>query len=321
MEREFNNNLIMDEGPYIYSTDTVRRRMALLIVSLLPMLVASTAILGKRVLAVVFVSVICCMAFQAVLDLIMRRRPFFDDFTCAVTGIVIACGLPVNVKLWIVVVADAVAILAVKGLIHGRGRNLINPAATGLLVVYAGLFNFLELWPVPSIGDPDIPADVTVIASAADILQGAEGLMPINWELFLGFCPGPIGHVCNIALLAGGIFLIFKRVIGWVIPVSVLITCAVLSVPAGVNIITMLCSGGTMFIAFYMASDPVTSPMKNRAQAVYGVILGIIFMVFRLGTDINYGGYIAIIVMNILGLGIDKFFAFEMYKGIRKRRV
>ncbi len=321
MEREFNNNLIMDNGPHIYSDDSVRRRMALVIIALLPQLLASFAVFGSRSLVIVIVSVIFCMACQLLLDIIRRRRPFLDDLTCVVTGMIIAYGLPSNVKLWIVLAADAAAILIVKGLIRGRGRNLVNPAAFALTFVYAALSGFMELWPAPIIGDPDIPADASVIPDAVDILEGAEGVMPINWELFLGFCAGPLGQVSTIALLAGGLFLIWKRVIAVNIPLSILATCAAISLLAGRDVLTMLCSGGTVFLAFFMAADPVTSPVKGRAQTVYGIMIGIAYMVLRMATHIDYSAYAVLLVMNLLGLLIDKLFDFEWHRGRKKRAV
>ena len=320
MERGFNNNLIISDGPHIYSNDTIRRRMFFVFIALLPQLLASITVFGRRALLVILLSVVCCIVFELIVDMSRKNIPTMDDFTCVITGMMIAYGLPSNVKLWIVIVADAVAIIVVKGVIHGKGRNLINPAATGLLAVYAGLGKFLELWPAPLVGSSDIPADAAIIPSAYEIMNGAEGVMSTKMELFLGFCPGPLGMVSTVCLLLGCLFLIWRRVIGWVIPVSVLGTCAFMALLAGDNIIVTLCSGGTAFMAMFMATDPVTSPVKRRAQAIYGVMIGLIMMVFRLGTDFIFGGLLAIVVMNLLGLAIDKFFAFEMYKGLRRKR-
>ena len=319
MERGFNNNLIISEGPHIHSNDSIRRRMFLMFIALLPQMVTSTAIFGKRVLLIIAVSVLCSMVFELFVDMSRKNIPKLDDFTFAITGIIIAFGLPVNVKLWLVVVADAIAIIIVKGVIHGKGRNIINPAATALLVIYAGFSDFLELWPAPLVGSPNVPADADIIPSAFEVMHGAEGVMPTNWEQFLGFCPGPLGMVSIICLLVGGVFLIWRKVIGWVIPVSVLATASFITVLAGRNLITIMCSSGIVFIAFFMATDPVTSPVKGRAQALYGVAIGTIMTVLILGTNAIYGGYLAVIVMNLFGILIDRFFAFEMYKGLRKK--
>ena len=319
MERGFNNNLILNEGPHIYSNDSVRRRMFLMFIALLPQLVASTAVFGKRVLLITIVSVLCSMVFELLVDLSRKNIPKLDDFTFAITGIIIAFGLPVNIKLWLVVVADAIAIIIVKGAVHGKGRNIINPAATALLVIYAFFDDFLELWPAPLVGSPNVPADATIIPSSFEIMHGAEGVMPTNWELFLGFCPGPLGMVSIICLLAGGIFLVWRKVTSWVIPVSVLATSAFIIAVTGRDVITMMCSGGIVFIAFFMATDPVTSPIKGNAQALYGVSIGLVMTVFLIGTNASYGGYIAIIVMNIFSIALDRFFAFERYKGLKKK--
>lgn len=321
MNREYNNNLIEMRGPHVLSPWGISKMMLTVVLALMPTLIVGTKVFGARCLLVTAICVVLCLILETVLNTLMKRQPKTDDFTCIVTGMIIALNMPSNVPLWVAGIACLIAVIVVKGPV-GEGRNIINPACTAVLFVYICLSGYLKMWPAPQIGSPDIPAGAAMVPDWLDVMNGAQGALPTNWELFLGYTPGAFGCVSAIAIILGGVFLMWRRVISFIVPASIIITCAAISFIASVDPVSTVCSGGIMMGAWFMANDPVTSPTKRRAMVVYGVGIGIITMLIRLLVPfITEGIYAAIIIMNLLSEKIDMFFIMEKYKSSGPIRV
>lgn len=314
MNTEYNYNLIEMRGPHVLSPWGISKMMAVAAAALIPTLIIGTKVFGPRCISITLYCMLLCLVLEVILNTLLKRSPRNDDYTCVVTGMLIALNMPSNVPWWVVSVACAIAIVIVKGPV-GEGRNIINPACTAVLFVYTCLGQYLSLWPAPRIGSPDIPAGTQLTPSWLEVIGGSQGALPTSWELFLGYAPGAFGCVSAIAIMLGGVFLLWKRVINLIIPVSILVTCAAISFIASINPVSTICSGGIMLGAWFMATDPVTSPTKRRAMAVYGVGIGIITMVIRLMVPfMTEGIYAAIVIMNLLSRKIDMFFIMEKHK-------
>ena len=314
MYREYNTNLIEMRGPHVLSPLGIGRRMLAVMFALVPTLVVGATVYGGAAIAITIACMFTCLVFEVLLNLCLKRRPLADDGTCLVTGMIIAFNLPSNVPFWIIIVACAIAIIVVKGPV-GDKRNVINPAATAVCFVFFCLKDYLDLWPVPLIGSPDIPEAAQTAASGLQVMGGASGTMSTNWELFLGFSPGAFGSVSAIAIMLGAAYLIWRRLINFLIPVSILATCAIISLAVGVSPLSTICSGGLMLGACFMATDPVTSPKRYRAMAVYGIGIAIITMAIRIFVPfIDEGVYLGIIIMNLTSPHLDRFFVMEKYK-------
>ena len=314
MDRMFHNNLMEMDAPHVLSERTIGSQMRCVIAALIPALVFGLYMFGARAFAVTALCIAACFVCELALSLILRRKGAVKDFSFAVTGMLIAFSLPSGVPFYIPVIACAFAIIIIKQFFGGTGRNIVNPAVAGIILVNLNFQEEMSTWPAPAIGSPDIPGSAQQAATALEVMGGAEGVMPSNWELFLGFCPGAIGEISALMLLVGGLFLVYKKIIHIAVPISIFVTMMAISFLAGVDPVTSVLAGGAALAGIFMATDPVTSPIKVRGMIVYGIGIGIITMVIRLYTPITEGIFIAIVVMNLFTRGIDRFFAEEMYK-------
>lgn len=314
MKREYNNNLIEMRGPHELVPGGITSRMVMVMIALIPTFLMGCFVFGARCVTVTAFCMLLCLVLEIVTNTLLKKSPRNDDLTCLITGLIIALNMPANVPLWIAAVGCFVAIVLVKGPFRKR-RNIVNPACAGIIVIYAAFRGFMDLWPAPRIGSPSIPADAVLAPSWLDVVKGAEGSLPTNWEMFLGFTPGAIGCVCTIAIIVGAAFLIWRKLINVLIPLSVIGTCAVIAFIASEDPVATITSGGIMMGACMMATDPVTSPTRMRAMTIYGIGIGLITMVIRLTLPVAVDGiYIAILVMNLTSSRIDRFFIMEEYK-------
>lgn len=315
MYSEYNNNLMEMQGPHVLASKTIGSTMRCVAIALLPQFIFSFYIFGARCIPLVLASIAACMLFEFLFNLIRKKRQSLKDWSAVITGIIIAFNMPAGAPYWVAVVAAFISIIIVKQLFGGIGRNYVNPAVTGIVALNFIFPEIMTTWPAPAIGSPDIPAGAETAATALEVMSGAEGVMPSKWELFLGLCSGNMGEVSALMLLIGGLFLIWKRVISPVVPVAVIGTVIIFSFLAGVNPMVEVCSGALVLGAFFMATDPVTSPVKARGMISYGIGIGVLTMIIRLYIPgIEEGIYIAILIMNLLSQVSDRIFIEEKFK-------
>lgn len=315
MYSEYNNNLMEMQGPHVLGSKTIGSTMRCVAIALLPQFVVSFYIFGARCIPLVLASIAACMLFEFLFNLIRKKRQSLKDWSAVITGIIIAFNMPAGAPYWVAVVAAFISIIIVKQLFGGIGRNYVNPAVTGIVALNFIFPEIMTTWPAPAIGSPDIPAGAETVATALEVMSGAEGVMPSKWELFLGLCSGNMGEVSALMLLIGGLFLIWKRVISPVVPVAIIGTVIIFSFLAGVNPMVEVCSGALVLGAFFMATDPVTSPVKARGMISYGIGIGVLTMLIRLYIPgVEEGIYIAILIMNLLSQVSDRIFIEEKFK-------
>ena len=292
MYSQYNNNLMETQGPHILGSRTIGSTMRCVVIALIPQFVVSFYIFGARCIPLVLASIAACVLFEALFNLVRKKKQTLKDWSAVITGIII-----------------------VKQMFGGIGRNYVNPAVTAIVALTFIFPDIMSTWPAPAIGSPDIPAGAETAATALEVMSGAEGVMPSKWELFLGLCSGNMGEGSALMLLIGGLFLIWKKVISPIIPISIIGTVIIFSLIAGVNPMVEVCSGALVLGAFFMAADPVTSPVKVRGMISYGIGIGVITMVIRLYIPgITEGVYIAILIMNLLSQVSDRIFIEEKFK-------
>ena len=284
-------------SPHIHSGRSTGRIMLDVIIALLPATVAGTVIFGLRSLLVVALCVGCCVGFEALYNLIVKKDQTIGDLSAVVTGLLLALNLPVNIPLWQCAIGSLFAIIVVKCLFGGIGQNLVNPAITArvfMLVAFG------------SMAAPAFPKADTV--SSATPLAAEK--MPDLMTLFLGNHGGAIGETCAAALLLGGIYLLIRRVIRWEIPVLYIATVFVFSFfMEGFNALSalsMVLSGGLMIGAFFMATDYVTSPPTPWGKVIFGIGCGVMTCIIRYFGNYPEGVSFAILFMNILNPYICK---------------
>lgn len=233
--------------------------------------------------------------------------------SATLTGVLIAFNIPASLPYWMSIIGCFVAIIIVKQLFGGIGQNLVNPAVTARIVLFISFATEMTTWPVArgAAGATDAVTGPTALG----ILSEGGGELPSNLDLFLGNCGGCIGEVSALALLIGGIFLIWRKVISWIIPVTFLGTVFVLTllIP-GQDPIFHLCAGGLMLGAFFCATDYVTSPIMAKGKVIFGIGCGLITVLIRVYGSYPEGVSFAILLMNILTPHIDNFCISRAYK-------
>jgi len=283
-------------SPHIHSGKSTSGLMRDVLIALLPATVAGTIIFGLRSLLVVAICVICCVGFEALFNLAAKKEQTVGDLSAAVTGLLLALNLPANLPLWQCAVGSLFAIIVVKCLFGGIGRNVVNPAITArvfMLVAFG------------SMAKAAFPADA--VAGATPL---AAEQMPSLLELFLGNHGGAIGETCAAALLAGGVYLIVKKVITWHTPVVFILTVFVFSLlMEGFDVVaalSMVLAGGLFIGAFFMATDYTTSPPTAWGKVIFGLGAGLLTCLIRYFGNYPEGVSFAILFMNILNPYICK---------------
>ena len=285
------NKLIVSAAPHITSADSTQKIMQRVCLALCPTLIAAVIIFGINALILTAVTVAACVFFEWGYCKLMHREIPVGDFSAVVTGMLLAFNLPAGLPWWRAVVGAFIAIVVVKQLFGGLGYNFANPAIVGRIALALGFASAMSTYPHPD--GLDALASATPLAVADQL--GAESYV----TLLLGNHGGVLGETCAITILAGGLYLIWTKVISPTIPVTYLATVAVLSLVAGEDPVVQLLSGGLMLGAFFMATDYVTSPTTTKGKLIFGLGLGIITCAIRFLGTMAEGVSFSILLMNL----------------------
>ena len=307
--------LTVASSPHIRGNFRTNRIMLDVVLSLLPALAVGVWMLGIRALVVTLISVASAVAAEWLYSLVTRTRNTVVDGSAMVTGLLLAMTLPASVPYWQVVLGSFFAIVFVKCLCGGLGQNIFNPAlaARALLMVvfpmgltrYVGVDGVSSATPLHHMVMPALPKESIL-------------------DMFLGNCPGSIGEISALALLLGGAYLVYRKVISLRIPVAYLGTVALLTLVFGKTdnhfswMLYSLCSGGLMLGAIFMATDYATSPATPVGQVIYGVGCGVLTVIFRYFGLFPEGVTYAILLMNAVVWFIDRHTAMRRF-GTGKR--
>ena len=322
MEKKTYSNLVVSSAPHIVSNIDTTRIMAMVVMALIPSFLVSIYVFGARVISLTLVCVVSAVFFEWAYNKLMKKRQTVGDLSAVVTGVLIAFNVPAGLPYWIAVVGCFVAIIVVKQLYGGIGKNPVNPAITARIVLFISFATEMTTWPLPRMA-----ADATSTATPLGILAEGGGELPNNMEMFLGFIGGSMGEVSAIALLIGGIFLIWKKVISPIIPCCFIGTVFVFTaiyygVTGDGNALQMaifhVLAGGVMLGAFFMATDYVTSPLLPMGKVIFGIGCGLITMLIRLWGQYPEGVSFSILIMNCLTPLINNFCQKRMYGGAKK---
>lgn len=315
-----NLKLVATSSPHIRGNDTTRSIMRDVIIAMIPALVFACVWFGIRALTLTAVSVVGCAFFEWLYQKVMKKPQTVSDLSCVVTGMLLAFTCPVQMPYWMILLGDFFAIVVVKQLFGGIGKNFVNPALAGRAFIQASYASVMTTWVDPTLNK------AAVIGSNVDIITTATPLSMMkggNFETLLetydisamivGQIPGTLGEVSAVALLLGGIYLLCRKVISWHIPIVYVATMAVLTFlfPGdGTGLEWMLYSifsGGVMLCAFFMATDYATSPITKKGQVIYGIGCGLFTIMIRYFGSYNEGVCYSIMVMNLLVPLIDKY--------------
>ena len=306
--------LTIASSPHAHSTTTTQTIMRDVLIALLPALLASVYFFGLRALTVTAVSAAAAVAFEYLYRRLMKLDDTTWDLSAVVTGVLLAFVCPVTIPYWTIILGDLFAIVLVKQLFGGIGKNFVNPALAGRAFMFS--------WPVLMstwvkvgfenaagiFGTADAVTAATPLANMHQGIMCEESIL----DLFVGNVGGCIGETSAAALLVGFAYLLIKKVISPRIPLAYIGTVAVLAFlfPMGNEPLAWMGAqvfgGGLMLGAIFMATDYVTSPVTKLGQVIFGIGCGVLTIAIRYFGGYNEGVSYAILIMNLCVVLLDK---------------
>jgi electron transport complex protein RnfD len=294
------------------------------IIALLPALVASLWFFGIGALIITLTSIAACVFFEWLIQkYLLKTTPSVSDGSAAVTGLLLAFNLPTNIPLGLIIIGAAVAIGIGKLSFGGLGNNPFNPALVGRVFLLISFPVQMTSWPVPITSrlhyiDAETAATpLSVIKEGVSSGQTIPELMseiPSYINMFIGNIGGSAGEMAGIALILGGIYLLWKKIITWHIPVSVIGSVIIftgilhlIDPSTYADPLFHVLAGGVLLGAFFMATDYVTSPMSRQGMLLYGVGIGVITVLIRVFGSYPEGVSFAILIMNAFTPLIDRY--------------
>ena len=289
------SKIVNAAAPHIHSGNSTRRVMLDVIIALLPATVAAIIIFGVKAALVVGTCIVSAVVAELLFNLITKRPQSVGDLSAVVTGLLLGLNLSTNVPAWQCVIGSAFAIIVVKCLFGGLGHNFANPAITGrvfMLIAFA------------AVAGGALPDAVTGATPLETLGQGSVEGLPALTDMLLGLRGGAVGEGCIVALVAGYVYLVCRKVIKWYIPVAFIGTTFVCFLLASGFDVTFalyeILSGGLFLGAIFMATDYVTTPVTGSGRLIFGVCCGLITFAIRQFCAYPEGVSFSILIMNIL---------------------
>ncbi len=322
--------LTVSPSPHVRSRETTTGIMLDVIIALIPALIMSAYYFGLRALLLTFVCVISAVIAEYISRRAMKRNNTLGDLSAIVTGLILALNLPSSLPLWMGALGSIIAIVVVKQMFGGIGQNFVNPAMTARIILMVSFPTAMAHWVAPFAGSwsPDAVTAATPMAVLAGVEGGdvsavADSLPSLTGMLF-GTHGGSMGEVCSLALIAGGLYLIIRKVISPIIPLCFIGTVAVFMLIAGGGSLEFtayqLLGGGLMLGAFFMATDYSTSPLNKKGKIIFGIGCGLITSIIRVFGSLPEGVSFSIILMNILVPHIENFTTPKPFGYVKEKR-
>ena len=299
-------NFVVSGTPHVRSKESIQSIMRDVIIVLVPATAAGIYYFGLRALILIVAAIISAVFFEWLYEKITKKPVTINDLSAVVTGLLLAMNLPASAPVWVAIVGSAFAIIFAKQLFGGLGQNFINPALAGRAFLLASYPTEMTTWAVPN----GLAADAATYATP--LAQLKNGTLDASLgQLVLGQVGGTIGETCAIALIIGGIYLLYKHVISWKIPVIYIATVFILFAVIGRHGMRMplqeIFAGGVMLGGIFMATDYASSPVTPKGQVIFAVGAGLLTYLIR-----TFGGYpegvsYSILIMNCCVPLIERF--------------
>ena len=306
--------LTISSSPHVHSSTTTRTIMRDVLIALAPAMALAVYVFGLRSLTVTAVSVAACVFFEWLYCKMTGMHCKIYDLSACVTGVLLAFVCPVTIPYWTIVLGALFAIMLVKMLFGGLGRNIVNPALAGRAFMFSWPV-LMSTWVKPGFGNAaGLLSTADAVTAATPLANMHQGIMCEEsiMELFIGTVGGCIGETSALALLIGFAYLLYRKVITARIPLAYILTVAVLTFlfPLGNDRIAWMLAqvfgGGLMLGAIFMATDYVTSPVTKLGQTVYGIGCGLLTVLIRYFGGYNEGVSYAILCMNACVVLLDR---------------
>lgn len=296
---------IVAASPHVTTKNSTADIMRDVLIALLPAVIAGCVVFGLRALLVVAVTTAACVFFEWGFEKLCHTPSTISDLSAAVTGVLLAMNLPVSIPLWQAVFGALVAIVAVKGLFGGIGKNFANPAITARIVMFLAFSKSMTAWVFPD-----------AVSSATPLAMMANGESVDYLTLLLGNHGGCLGETSALALLIGFAYLLIRGVISWHTPVCFVGTVFVMSLILGQDAVGQILSGGLMLGAIFMATDYSTTPSTNWGRVLFGIGAGLLTVLIRFYGAYAEGVSFAILFMNILTPYLSKWTETKPFGGV-----
>lgn len=298
------NKFIVSAAPHVHTGKTITKIMCDVLIALAPATIMSVVYFGMRAVFIIITAILAAVLGEYLFNKIVKKRNTTGDLSAVVTGLLLALNIPATVPLWMVALGSLFAIVVVKQIFGGLGKNFMNPALGGrcfMLIAWAGaMTRFIE------------PCNADAVSCATQltiIKESMNSTLPSMLDAFIGKTAGSIGETSAIALIIGFVYLLIRKVVSIRIPLAYILTFAVLTFFFGFNSSDMsmaeftlyqILSGGLLLGAFFMATDYVTTPTTPMGRIIFGIGCGVLTFVIR-----RFGGYpegvsFAIILMNLV---------------------
>lgn len=299
-------NFVVSGTPHVRSKESIQSIMRDVIIALVPATAAGIYYFGLRALILIVAAIISAVFFEWLYEKITKKPVTINDLSAVVTGLLLAMNLPASAPVWVAIVGSAFAIIFAKQLFGGLGQNFINPALAGRAFLLASYPTEMTTWVVPN----GLAADAATYATP--LAQLKNGALDASLkQLVIGQVGGTIGETCAIALIIGGLYLLWKHVISWKIPVIYIATVFILFAVIGRHGMRMplqeIFAGGVMLGGIFMATDYASSPVTPKGQVIFAVGAGLLTYLIR-----TFGGYpegvsYSILIMNCCVPLIERF--------------
>lgn len=296
--------LKVSSSPHIKDNISTSKIMIDVIIALIPSLLASVIFFGVRALLVTISCILASVVFEHLFCVITKRKSTIKDYSAVVTGMLLAFNLPVTIPLWIAVIGCFVAIVIIKQLFGGIGQNFANPAIAARVILLVSFTAQMTKWTLP-FASSGIDAITTATPLSSEATQ-----IPSLFDMFIGNMAGCIGETSALALLIGGGYLLYKKIISPTIPLVYIGTVALMFFITGMSIekvLAQLFMGGLMIGSIFMATDYSTSPITNKGKIIFAIGCGLITFAIRQYGTYPEGVSFSILFMNILVPYIDRF--------------
>lgn len=304
------NEIFMSPAPHVVTPVKTQTLMLDVIIALLPLTAYGIYLFSIPALVRIIVSVLCCVGFESLFRLICNLDIRVKDLSAVITGLLIALVIPPNLPIWMLILGCLFAIVVGKEFFGGLGANVFNPALVGRAFMFVSFSGAMTSWIQPGNSFFDAMSTATplklinakegIALSASEIAKtlNLSSSTDLYTQLILGNHAGCIGETSILLILLGFAYLLFKKVIDWRTPVTMMVTAVAITAIGGINPILTLTSGGLAFGAVFMATDYVTSPVTPKGKLLFGAGCGLITGLIRLFSGMPEGVMYSILIMN-----------------------
>lgn len=319
MERLFR----IGSSPHIRTKENVEKIMYDVIIALIPALLVSIYFFGLKALLVTLVSVIACVFTEYLINKFLKKEESHFDGSAVITGILFAYVIPVTLPIKFVILGSFISIALGKMVFGGLGHNIFNPALVGRIFLMISYPVAMTNWIVPRGFEGVLNADGVTGPTALAIIKNGEGMEKfLNnplMDMFIGKMGGSLGETSALALIIGGLYLIYKKHIDYKVPLAIISFVGLIALIFGQNPLYHILSGGLILGAFFMATDMVTSPYTNKGKIIFALGIAGITMLIRLKGSYPEGVAFSILIMNAFTPLINKYIKPKKFSEVKTK--